>query len=74
VPPAHLAATGEAVAGHPELTFCAATTGPANLLISVVCRDSRALYAYLTDRLGTPPAITQVQTAPVIRILKQAGR
>ncbi|MFG1605035.1 Lrp/AsnC family transcriptional regulator [Actinoplanes sp. NPDC049265] len=72
VPPAHLAATGAAVAGHPEVTFCAATTGPANLLMSVVCRDSRDLYRYLTDRLGALPAITQVQTAPVIRVLKRA--
>jgi DNA-binding Lrp family transcriptional regulator len=74
VPPAHLAQTGAAVAAHPEVAFCAATTGPTNLLISVVCRDSRDLYRYLTERLGTLPLIGEVQTAPVIRVVKRAGR
>ncbi|MTD52799.1 Lrp/AsnC family transcriptional regulator [Amycolatopsis pithecellobii] len=74
VPPAHLADTGAAVATHPEVTFCAATTGPANLLISTVCRDSRDLYRYLTERLGALPQIHEVQTAPVIRVVKRAGR
>jgi len=74
VPPAHLAATGAAVAAHPEVAFCAATTGPTNLLISAVCRDSRDLYRYLTERLGALPLIGEVQTAPVIRVVKRAGR
>ncbi|MBP2328456.1 DNA-binding Lrp family transcriptional regulator [Kibdelosporangium banguiense] len=74
VPPAHLAETGTAVAAHPEVAFCAATTGPTNLLISAVCRDNRDLYRYLTERLGTLPLIGEVQTAPVIRVVKRAGR
>ncbi|MBE8517435.1 Lrp/AsnC family transcriptional regulator [Amycolatopsis sp. H6(2020)] len=74
VPPAHLAQTGAAVAAHPEVTFCAATTGPTNLLISTVCRDNRDLYRYLTERLGALPYIGEIQTAPVIRVVKRAGR
>ena len=74
LPEAHLAETGAAIAAHPEVAFCAATTGPTNLLISVVCRDSRDLYRYLTERLGTLPLIGEVQTAPVIRVVKRAGR
>jgi len=74
VPPAHLAETGAAVAAHPEVAFCAATTGPTNLLVSAVCRDSRDLYRYLTERLGALPLIGEVQTAPVIRVVKRAGR
>jgi DNA-binding Lrp family transcriptional regulator len=73
VPPASLADTGAAVAAHPEVAFCAATTGPTNLLIATVCRDSRDLYRYLTERLGTLPLIGEVHTAPVIRVLKRAG-
>jgi DNA-binding Lrp family transcriptional regulator len=74
VPPAHLAETGTAVAAHPEVAFCGAVTGPANLLISAVCRDNRDLYQYLTERLGTLPLIGEVQTAPMIRLVKRAGR
>jgi DNA-binding Lrp family transcriptional regulator len=74
VPPGHLAQTGAAVAAHPEVAFCAATTGPTNLLISVVCRDNRDLYRYLTERLGVLPLIGEIQTAPVIQVVKRAGR
>lgn len=74
VPPAHLAQTGAAVAAHPEVAFCAATTGPTNLLISAVCRDNRDLYRYLTERLGALSLIGEIQTAPVIRVVKRAGR
>jgi DNA-binding Lrp family transcriptional regulator len=74
VPPAHLAETGAAVAAHPEVAFCGATTGPTNLLISAVCRDNRDLYRYLTERLGALPLIGELQTAPVIRVVKRAGR
>ncbi|WP_433513173.1 Lrp/AsnC family transcriptional regulator [Nonomuraea sp. CA-143628] len=66
-------ATGAAVAAHPEVAFCAATTGPTNLLVSIVCRDSRDLYRYLTERLGALPLIGEIQTAPVIRVIKRAG-
>ncbi|MEU9455030.1 Lrp/AsnC family transcriptional regulator [Streptomyces sp. NPDC048277] len=74
VPPAHLAEIGAAVAAHPEVAFCAATTGPTNLLASVVCRDGRDLYRYLTERFGALPQIGETQTAPVIRVVKRAGR
>lgn len=73
VPPGHLAQTGAAVAAHPEVAFCAATTGPANLLISAVCRDNRHLYEYLTESVGALPRIGDVRTAPVIRVVKRAG-
>ncbi|MEV4580440.1 Lrp/AsnC family transcriptional regulator [Nonomuraea jabiensis] len=74
VPPTHLAETGAAVADHREAAFCAAATGPTNLLISAVCRDNRDLYRYLTECLGALPQIHQIQTAPVIRVVKRAGR
>jgi DNA-binding Lrp family transcriptional regulator len=53
--------------------FAAATTGPSNLFASVVCPDQRALYRYLTTRVAALPAITHIETAPVIRTVKQAA-
>ncbi|WP_106189333.1 Lrp/AsnC family transcriptional regulator [Umezawaea tangerina] len=73
VPPAHLAETGAALTAHPEVAFCAATTGPTNLLVSAVCRDGKDLYRYLTQRLGSLPHVRGVETAPVIRTIKRAG-
>lgn len=72
--PAALAAVGEAISHHPEVPFVAATTGPTNLVASLACRDARALYEYLTGRLGALEGIRQVETAPIVQTLKRAGR
>ncbi|MET8627274.1 Lrp/AsnC family transcriptional regulator [Kitasatospora sp. NPDC004669] len=73
VAPPHLEEVGETLAGHPEVAFAAATTGPTNLYATVVCTDQRALYRYLTTRVAALPAVTHVETAPVIRTVKQAA-
>ena len=73
VVPARLEQAGEELAGHPEIAFAAATTGPSNLFASVVCPDQRALYRYLTTRVAALPAITHIETAPVIRTVKRAA-
>jgi len=73
VAPAHLADTGAALAGHPEIAFAAATTGPTNLFASVVVADQRELYRYLTTRVAALPAITHIESAPVIRTVKRAA-
>ncbi|WP_223166651.1 Lrp/AsnC family transcriptional regulator [Nonomuraea sp. SYSU D8015] len=73
VPPAELHATGRALAGHPEIAFAGATTGPNNLMASVVCRDDAAFYRYMTESLGALPAIRHIETAPIIRTIKRAG-
>lgn len=73
VPPAELAAAGAALAGHPEVAFAAATTGPTNLVASVVCRDNADLYRYLTERAGALPLVRELETAPVLRVVKRAG-
>ncbi|MFD6160933.1 Lrp/AsnC family transcriptional regulator [Nocardia sp. NPDC060256] len=72
VSPAHLAQAGAALAQHPEIAFAAATTGPTNLYATAVCADQRALYRYLTTRVAALPAITHIETAPVIRTVKKA--
>ncbi|WP_053732327.1 Lrp/AsnC family transcriptional regulator [Nocardia sp. NRRL S-836] len=73
VTPAHLEEAGAALAGHPEIAFAAATTGPTNLFASVVCADQRELYRYLTTQVAKLPAITHVETAPVIKTVKRAA-
>ncbi|MEA5365516.1 Lrp/AsnC family transcriptional regulator [Amycolatopsis sp., V23-08] len=73
VAPAYLEEAGTALAGHPEIAFAAATTGPTNLYASVVCADQQELYRYLTTRVAKLPAITHIETAPVIRTVKQAA-
>ncbi|WP_307808260.1 Lrp/AsnC family transcriptional regulator [Streptomyces oryzae] len=73
VPPAQLHATGEAVAAHPEVAFAAATSGPANLFLAVVCRDPAALYAYVTGPLAQLPGVRDFETYPMVRSLKGPG-
>jgi len=70
VAPAYLEEAGAALAGHPEIAFAAATTGPTNLYASVVCANQRQLYRYLTTRVAMLPAITHVETT--IRIPREA--
>ncbi|MEU2672786.1 Lrp/AsnC family transcriptional regulator [Streptomyces sp. NPDC007164] len=73
VQPSQLAATGAALAGHPEVAYAAATTGRTNLLANVLCSDDESLYAYLSDRIGALLGIDTVETAPIIRTLKRDG-
>ena len=73
VEPAHLDAAGRALAAHHEVPYAAATTGPTNLAVSAVFRDTTELYAYLTTRLAGIPGLRSVETAPIIGTLKRAG-
>ncbi|MET9962398.1 AsnC family transcriptional regulator [Streptomyces sp. NPDC006326] len=71
--PARLAEVGAALAGHPEVPFAAAVTGTANVMAVVVCRDTDALYTYLTERIGAVPGIHHVEVIPTLRNVKRAG-
>lgn len=73
VAPAHLAEVGEALAGHEEVAFAAATTGAANVYAAVNCRNPGALYRYLTGPVATLPGIHRAETAPIHRMLKGPG-
>jgi len=73
VPPSQLAAVGMALAKFPEVAYASATTGPANLAACVVCRSQEELYAFLTEKVGALPGVERVETAPVIRTVKQAS-
>jgi DNA-binding Lrp family transcriptional regulator len=70
VPPSRLVVTGQALADHPEVAFCTATTGPNNLFAVVFCPDALALYTYLTTRIAALPAVERMETAPVTRTVK----
>jgi DNA-binding Lrp family transcriptional regulator len=73
VPPSQLAAVGTALAEYPEVAYAAATTGPANLAVCAVCRDEPELYEFLTEKVGALTAVERVETAPIIRTVKQAS-
>ncbi|GAA4841381.1 AsnC family transcriptional regulator [Kitasatospora terrestris] len=73
VPPSRLAATGEALAAHPELAFVCATTGPTNLHAVLLCPDVRSVYTYLTTRIAALDAVDRVESAPVLRTVKGPG-
>ncbi len=71
--PRALNAVGTAIAAHSEVAFAGATTGPTNLLASVVCADTGHLYRYLTTQLGELAGVRHIETAPIIRTLKRSG-
>jgi DNA-binding Lrp family transcriptional regulator len=73
VEPSRLNAVGRALAQHPEVPFAAATTGPANVLVTALFRDTQHLYEYLTGPLASLPGVSSVETAPIIRTLKRTG-
>jgi DNA-binding Lrp family transcriptional regulator len=73
VPPSHLADVGSALAKFPEVAYVTATTGPANLAACAVCRDEESLYEFLTAKVGALPGVERVETAPIIRTVKQAS-
>jgi DNA-binding Lrp family transcriptional regulator len=73
VEPPRLDAVGRALAGHPEVPFAAATTGPANVVVTALFRDTQHLYEYLTGPLASLPGVSSVETAPIIRTLKRTG-
>ncbi len=73
VEPSWLDAAGQALAGHPEVPFAAATTGPANVVATALFRDTQHLYEYLTGPLAALPGVSSVETAPIIRTLKRTG-
>ncbi|GGP58105.1 Lrp/AsnC family transcriptional regulator [Streptomyces melanogenes] len=71
VAPSALAAVGAALASHPEVAFAGATSGPANLVAVVICRDPAGLYTYLSEKLGTLEGVRHVETAPLLRQVKR---
>ncbi|MEV6348210.1 AsnC family transcriptional regulator [Actinoplanes sp. NPDC051851] len=73
VAPSRLAAVGEALSEHEEVVFAAATTGPTNLQVTAICRDMPEFYRYLSERIGQLEGVERVESAPLLRHVKQLG-
>lgn len=63
---------GSRLGAHAEVAFAAATTGRANVFVSVSTHDGTALYRYLARETAALPGLLAVETAPVVRHLKAA--
>ncbi|HEX5194010.1 MAG TPA: Lrp/AsnC family transcriptional regulator [Solirubrobacteraceae bacterium] len=73
VAPSRLDEVGHRIAALPETAYVAAVTGPANLIASVIARDTDGLYRYVTEQLGSLEGVERAEVAPVLRRVKQAG-
>lgn len=73
VEPAALHATGTALGAHREVAFAAACTGSFALLTYVSTPDTGSLYRYLTTSIAALLGVREVESAPVIRLLKGPG-
>jgi DNA-binding Lrp family transcriptional regulator len=71
VAPGVLSDVGTAIAGHRQVSFAVAVTGHANIFAVLVCRDTRELYAYLSEEIGALDGVQAVETALVLRHIKQ---
>ncbi len=71
VEPAALSAAGTALAGHREVVFASAVTGRSNLFAVAFFRETGDLYRYLSERIGVLEGVQHVETAPVLRQIKQ---
>ncbi|MFD7843274.1 amidohydrolase family protein [Nocardia sp. NPDC059764] len=73
VRPGALQQTAQTLTAHPHVRFCAATTGPANLVVAVAAADLDALYAFLTDTVGPLEAVTAIDVTPLLATVKRTG-
>ncbi|MEU5534403.1 Lrp/AsnC family transcriptional regulator [Streptomyces sp. NPDC020362] len=73
VRPGALQETAQTLGVHPQVRFCAATTGPANLVVAVAAADLDALYTFLTESVGALEGITAIDTTPLLTTVKRTG-
>ncbi|MFD5841006.1 Lrp/AsnC family transcriptional regulator [Streptomyces chartreusis] len=73
VQPGALQDTAQTLSIHPHVRFCAATTGPANLVVAVAAANLDALYAFLTGTVGPLNGVTAIDTTPLLATVKRTG-
>ncbi|GIF07380.1 Lrp/AsnC family transcriptional regulator [Actinoplanes siamensis] len=73
VAPSRVASVGAALSEHEEIVFAAATTGPTNLQATALCEDMPAFYRYVTERLSLLDGVERIESAPVLKHVKQLG-
>ncbi|WP_327147898.1 Lrp/AsnC family transcriptional regulator [Nocardia sp. NBC_01329] len=71
VGPALLTTVAASLAADPETAYLGAITGSHNLFAVTICRDTEALYTYLTDRIAALPGIERVETAQITSYAKR---
>jgi DNA-binding Lrp family transcriptional regulator len=71
VVPAEVDPLGRALATHPAVRFCAATTGPSQILLNCLFPHENALYEFLTDYLGGHHANHVADVAVVVAALRR---
>ncbi|WP_030791913.1 Lrp/AsnC family transcriptional regulator [Streptomyces sp. NRRL S-920] len=71
VAPGALDEVGRAMAGHPEIAHASAVTGSANLMATVITRDTAELYTYLSGTLGPLDGVRHIESAPLLRRFKE---
>ncbi|MEG8182401.1 Lrp/AsnC family transcriptional regulator [Nocardia terpenica] len=73
VRPRALESLGTALSVDPRVRFCAATTGPYNLVLATHHRTPNDLYHMQTDILGPLDDIQHAEITPTVRIIKRHG-
>lgn len=73
VEPQHLDTFGTALVQQGEVTFAGAITGPSNLCAAVALTGVDALYQFINRVGDVAPGLRQLEVAPVIQRVKQAG-
>ncbi|MGA6205223.1 Lrp/AsnC family transcriptional regulator [Nocardia testacea] len=73
VEPRYLQEVGHILAGHPDIPFAAAVTGPANLTANLTTVSLDAVYRFVTTTLAQAPGITGYELVPLTRRTKYAG-
>jgi DNA-binding Lrp family transcriptional regulator len=73
IAPCHLASVAGQIVRHDEVASVTAVSGPANLMVVVICRDAPRLYSYLAERLATVDHIQAYDVSVRTKRLKQVG-
>ncbi|BAX92225.1 Lrp/AsnC family transcriptional regulator [Mycobacterium shigaense] len=73
VVPRHLASVAEQIVRHDEVASVVAVSGPANLMVVVICRGAEHLYGYLTEELATVEHVRAYDVSVRSKRLKQVG-
>ncbi|MHB9856172.1 Lrp/AsnC family transcriptional regulator [Streptomyces krungchingensis] len=73
VRPGALQEAAQTLSAHPHVRFCAATAGPANLVVAVAAANLDALYTFLTDAVGSLDGVTAIDTTPLLATVKRTG-
>ncbi|MFI7673872.1 Lrp/AsnC family transcriptional regulator [Actinophytocola sp. NPDC049390] len=71
VTPSMLTTVAARLAENTETAYLGAITGDHNLLAVVICRDTRALYTHLTERIGSLTGIERTATADITAYTKR---